>query len=116
MRPYVGNKLTIDFTDEARDSWPAVAATTPVECQALIRRLAERLADTGSLKSPEQFRHEGDGVYAIRARCGLRAYGYFDEHRRGHFVIALYRHKKKDKADPRDLELVKNIRNGKKQP
>jgi len=67
-----------------------------------MRRLVERLADFGKLQSPEQMRNEGDGIWAIKARCGLRAYGYYAPYQKGVFVISHFVHKKKNKMDPAD--------------
>ena len=60
-------------------------------CPAQIVRLIKRLADFSRLHSRDQFVHEGNQIYAIKTRCGLRAYGWFDAYQ-GHaaFVISHY--------------------------
>lgn len=76
-------------------------------CPAQLQRLTERLADFGKLHSREQFRHEGDQIYAIKARCGLRAYGWFGAHEgRAAFIISHYILKRRDQFSSRDRELV----------
>lgn len=114
MRPYIGRKFTIELTDDARDTWPQVEATADNACLQQLRRLAERFADLGRLQSPNQIRDEGEGIWAIKARCGLRAYGYYDPHRRSIFVISHFIHKKKNKMDPADHQRAKDNRNGRR--
>ena len=80
-------------------------------CVAQMKRLIERLADFGYLRSPDQWNTEGDGLYAIKARCGLRAYGWFASESSGKvFVIGHATLKKKQKADPQDLQKTQNER------
>jgi len=114
MRPYSGRTLRIDLTDDARETWPQVLVSSDTACQMQLRRLVERLADMGRLQSPKQIRDEGDGIWAIKARCGLRAYGYYDPHRRGVFVISHFVHKKRDKMDPADHAKARDNRNGRR--
>ena len=69
----------------------------------------------GYLRSPDQFKHEGDKFYAIRARNGLRAYGWYANKKagaevRGIFVISHFILKKRDKLDPRDKEKMNESR------
>jgi hypothetical protein len=80
-------------------------------CVDQLVRLTERLADFGTLHSLDQFRYEGDRIYAIKARCGLRAYGWFDHHQgRRVFVISHYILKRRDRFDARDRDRVLNQR------
>ncbi len=81
-------------------------------CKAQLRRLMQWLGDHGSLKSPVQLRNEGDGIYAVRARCGLRAYGWFDTDTAGKpsFIVGHVILKKKQKADAGDLDKAKDER------
>lgn len=76
-------------------------------CSAQLRRLIQRLAEVGPLRSPDQMNKEGDGIFAIKARCGLRVYGWFAE---GAFVIGHATLKKKQKADTGDLDKTKRER------
>jgi hypothetical protein len=69
-----------------------------------LLRLIERLADFGKLHSPDQFNYETDGIFAIKARCGLRAYGWYHSQRRSVFVISHFIMKKKQKLNPIDIE------------
>jgi hypothetical protein len=54
--------------------------------------------------------NEDDGFYAIKARCGLRAYGWFHTHQRGVFVISHFIMKKHKKLKKRDKERMENNR------
>ena len=81
-------------------------------CQGQLIALAKRLADFGKLRSPDQMNAEGDGVYAIKARCGLRAYGWFetDPEYGVCFIIGRLVMKKKGGLDPKDREKVVDCR------
>ena len=113
MRPYQGRHLCVELSDDARKTLPAMQ-TADVACQKQLQRLVERFADMGQLQSPDQIRHEGDGIWAIKARCGLRAYGYYDTHRRNLFVISHFVHKKKQKMDPKDHKRAVDNRKGRR--
>jgi phage-related protein len=70
------------------------------------------LADKGELRNEQRFRHEGDGIWAVKGYCGLRAYGFFT-HVVGYgrsFVVSHYIMKKRLKADSQDLERAKRAR------
>ena len=80
-------------------------------CIAQIMRLITRLADIGYLRSPDQWKAEGDGLYAVKAHCGLRAYGWFASESSGKvFIIGHATLKKKQKADPQDLQKTQDER------
>lgn len=98
--------LEIDQTPDAAESWNEVAANAPQNCVAQLFRLAQRLADVGRLRSPDQFNNEGDGFYAIKAECGLRAYGWYSD-QRGIFVISHFVLKKRQKLLPSDKDRMK---------
>ncbi len=107
---YEGTKLTIEVTKDALQSKHEISSqVNNTACLTQLWKLTQRLADTGRLSSPDQFRHEGEQIYAIKARCGLRAYGWYHSQRRNVFVISHYILKKKEKLDPRDKQrAIKN--------
>lgn len=102
-----GAYFTIEHTAEAETSRAAAEGAVPGNkgaCIQQLRALIQRFADTtpGRIFNKDRFRDEGDQVYAFKARCGLRAYGWYSN-RRGVFVIAHYVLKAKQKLDPADL-------------
>jgi hypothetical protein len=107
---FTGAQLTIVRMPGAAASFEAACADVPGNRQACIAqlvRLIERLGDFSTLHSLDQFRYEGDRIYAIKARCGLRAYGWFDQYQgRAAFVISHYILKRRDRFDPRDRDVV----------
>lgn len=107
---YSGQYFVIEETDDATESRPEAESHAQPTCIAQLKRLIERFADFGSLKSPEQMNNEGDGIYAIKGRCGLRAYGWYHATRPRVFVISHYILKKKQKLDPADLTRAQNNR------
>lgn len=104
---YRGSIYTIEHTEDADESLPKAESHALLACQAQLRRLTERLADTGNLKSPEQFSKEGDGFFAIKARCGLRGYGWFSKYHRKIFIVSHYICKKKAKLAQKDKDRMK---------
>ena len=108
-----GASLRIEWTDDGEESLKEAELQVPGSrdaCKAQLRALIQRLAEIGKLRSGDQFRHEGDQIYAVKTRCGLRAYGWFHGNRRGVFVLSHFIMKKKDKLDPKDLNRAKEIR------
>lgn len=107
---YEGNRYWILQMPGACESFTEACAGVPGNkdaCPAQLVRLIKRLGDLGKLHSRDQFVHEGDGTYAIKTRCGLRAYGWFDRYRgRAAFVISHYILKKRQKFDPADQSIV----------
>lgn len=104
---YKGQKLTIVWDDDAEKSLGAAEAGVPGNqraCPVQLKRLIARLADFGELKNVSQFRNEGDGIWAIKARCGLRAYGFYMPG--GRFVVSHFVLKREDKMAKRDHELA----------
>lgn len=101
-----GARLTIEWTEDAQTTLRQAESRVPGNhgaCKAQMRALIKRLAETGKLRSPDHMRNEGDKIFAVKARCGLRAYGWYHRHRRGVFVISHFIMKKKDALDPQDL-------------
>lgn len=72
-------------------------------CVDQMHALLNRLAEKGQLKSPDQMNSEGDGIYAVKANCGLRAYGWWSAKYRRYFIISHFILKKWVKLDPADL-------------
>lgn len=108
---YKGNIFTIEETDDAIASKPeAESQAQPSIAVAQHKNLIKRFADMGKLRSPDQMTPEGDGIFAIKARCGLRAYGWYHSINRHVFVISHYICKKKQKLDPADLERAQRNR------
>jgi hypothetical protein len=103
-----GERLVIDQTPDAAQSWEEVSREA--ECVGQLIRLAQRFADVGRLRSPDQFNNEGDGFWAIKAKCGLRAYGWFHSTRRKVFVISHFIIKKQPKLSLMDKERMRGNR------
>lgn len=75
--------------------------------RARMFALQKRLADTGSLRSPDHFNTEdflpnGKHFYAIKMGR-IRAYGWFAS---GQFIISHYAHKEGDKLSAADTQQV----------
>ena len=72
-------------------------------CPVQLRANLSQLADSGTLRSPDRINYEGDQIYAVKTRGGLRAYGWFChlEGRKG-FAISHVTLKRKQKLDPKD--------------
>jgi len=99
---YKGQVLQINITDDGRQSIQDLAqvhANDIVKRMARLDMLLRVLGDTGRLRSPDQFRQEGTGFWAVRAGS-LRAYGWFGMH--GSFVISHVIYKSETKLDPAD--------------
>ncbi len=104
---YNGSKKRVFTWGDGVSSWDDHVSGekgTDLKCQAQLIALAERLATVGGLRSPDQFNNEGNGIYAIKANCGLRAYGWFGTYEDfgPSFVIGWVVHKKRQKLDPSD--------------
>ncbi len=79
----------------------------PMDTRRRVVRLIEFIADHGTPSSQQKFRHEEDGIYAIK-QGQARIYCFFDAGR-----VILLTHgtiKKKEKADPEDLKRAKRLR------
>jgi hypothetical protein len=81
-------------------------------CKAQLRGVLVRLADHGEVRNEDLFKHEEDGIFVAKARCGLRAYGWFCTLPTNEkaFVIAHAVMKKKNKAKQADLDRVRDAR------
>ena len=102
--------MNIEQTLDAMGSWKESSNRAPDHCIAQLSRLAQRLADLGKLRSPDQFNDEGDGFWAIKARCGLRAYGWYHSKRRRVFVISHFILKTKPRLSQADKARMKHNR------
>lgn len=111
-----GAKKHIILTSNGEETRKAAFEQVPGNkkgCIAQLNRLLAQLGDHGSLRSPDQIRHEGNEIYAVKANCGLRAYGWLDHDKNtdtplfvvGHCVL-----KKKEKMDSSDFDRVKRER------
>lgn len=108
-----GARLTIEWTADAKRSRPEAEAQVPGSkkgCTAQLQAIIQKLADKGKIFSQDQMRLEEDGIFALKARCGLRAYGWFHRQRRGVFVVSHFIMKKTQKLDRRDLDRARNNR------
>ena len=102
---YVGAQLSIVYARGAAESRADAEEHIPPNqsaCIANMNALLRRLADHRKLSTPDQFRMEGEGIWAVKTRCGLRAYGFYA--RGGKFVISHFAMKQRQKMDPADLQ------------
>lgn len=75
---YRGHSLTIWFMPEATQSWYDVESYVTKACAVQLLALLQRLGDVGKLRSQDAYEGYGDNIFAVKARCGLRAYGWVD--------------------------------------
>lgn len=103
-----GQALTIWLCAGCQDSWDEAEALVPgtrAACKGQFRARLEHLANVGRLRSPDHMNSEGDGIFAVKATCGLRGYGWFcSVDGRRAFVISHVVLKRQQKADPADLK------------
>jgi hypothetical protein len=105
-----GASLKIELTADAQKSWDEAISHASEQCVAQLVGLAKRLAEFRKLRSPDQFNDEGDGFWAIKANCGLRAYGWYHSTRRGVFVISHFIVKKRPRLLQEDKDRMKRNR------
>lgn len=80
-------------------------------CPSQLVRYVELLSDGTTSLSLDRYRHEGDQIYAIKARCGLRAYGWYSTYRgQPAFVISHVILKKWDEFREQDRRRVEGNR------
>ena len=108
---YAGKCKTILLYPKAQASWDEAEALIPPARKGKkpkgpiqFRARIKRYADTGQLRSPDHMNSEGQGCFAIKANCGLRAWGW-PQHLKDKpvFIISHVVLKKAQKADPADL-------------
>ena len=91
----------------------SAAAQKRDACQAQLLVVLKHLGDVLVPQLPKtSFRHEGEGIWAAKARCGLRAWGWYGDARKGQqrqpvFAISFFTMKNGDKANPADLASAK---------
>ena len=107
---YEGSQLTVWHSDDAAESQAKAEERCNLACATQLDALIKRLAERGRLSSNDQFVNEGDGIWAIKTRCGLRAYGWFHRTQRGIFVISHYINKKRQKMLRADIDRVNKNR------
>lgn len=111
---HAGAALTVWLWPGAEESWDAAEADVPGNRDAQKAQLRARialLADRGSLRSPDHMKFEGNGIYAVKTTCGLRAWGFFGQvNKRRAFIISHVVLKKNQKADPADLNRAVGIK------
>jgi hypothetical protein len=105
MVKYVhGAALSVWLRPGAQDSWDEAERAIPGHrgaCPANFRAKIDRLAAVGWLRSPDHMNEEGNGIHAVKARCGLRGYGWFDSvEGRKAFVISHVKLKRTQRLDP----------------
>jgi len=109
-----GATLSIWLRPGAQETWQAAEADVPpnrAACLTQFRARIAHLAETGKLQSPDHMNHEDHGIYAIKATCGLRAYGWHDHHHgRRAFIISHVILKKRNKLNPADRKRAENAR------
>jgi hypothetical protein len=99
---YKGESLTIYITENGKQSIRNLSETHRDQITKELARtnaLTKRLGDTGWLRSPDQFRNEGDKFYAIKGGT-VRFYGWFEPN--GAFVISHAISKRHDKLESSD--------------
>jgi hypothetical protein len=104
---YLGSIITIFVTDDGKQSIKNLAE---VHNKRMLKELAKAdvfvrtLGDTGRLESPDQFRQETPGFWAIRAGQ-IRLYGWYEPD--GIFILSHAICKKEQKLAPADISRMK---------
>lgn len=101
---YSGSVFNIEQTDDAVSSQSEAESNCTEACCLQLLAITKRLANYGKISNPHHFMNEGEGIWALKARCGLRAYGWFAKKKRSIFVISHYIVKKRQKLNPADLK------------
>lgn len=109
---YRGSQLSIWLCPGSRASWDDAELGVRESCKAQFRARMGLLGDSGKLRSPDHMNFEGSGIFAIKANCGLRAYGWFCQiDGRRAFAISHFILKTQQKLDPKDLNKAVQARN-----
>lgn len=103
-----GDKFTVweIVIDQVSEFRKLVQTLSKKEKRILFSKI-ESIANHGPLKNEEKFKHEGDGIYAIKQNQ-IRIYCFFDQDKI--FVLTHGFIKKSQKADPKQLSKAINIR------
>lgn len=112
---YQGKVLDVLVAPEAWEAWREARSKVPGnqgQCEAQLIARLKLLADRGELPIPKAMSKEGDGIQAVKAHCGLRAYGWFTSGATGKKVFAIGHAvlKKQNRARKQDLERTKAVR------
>ena len=107
---YAGSHFKVMHTPDAKATQGEAEAHCTLACARQLDALIKRFADRGRLGSSDQFVNEGDKIWAIKTRCGLRAYGWYHTSQQGVFVISHYINKKRQKMLRADVERVNKNR------
>ncbi len=102
MEYYTGRRFTVEVTRDGDASFAEAIAHAEQSCIQNLNARIERFADHGKLHVPQQLNDEGDGFYAIKARCGLRAYFWYHGTRRRVMVISHFAYKNYQKLRSQD--------------
>jgi hypothetical protein len=107
-----GNKFNIlEVLENNKSPFREFYESLPSEGKNKLTKDIETLADVGPMRNEEKFRHEEDGIYAIKKSKGInkfRVYCFFD---RGNLIILTNGCiKQRRKANPGDLAKAKRLR------
>jgi len=104
---YEGEIYTIEISEEVIEFLNN--HKVPEKDRARVVSILERLADKGKIFNKQIFRHEEDGIYAVKSNQ-VRVYSWFSNRKINVVVAAHTALKKQQKANPRDLERTKRLR------
>lgn len=109
---YPGSQVKVIHTPDAEASQGEAEAQCDLACACQLDALIKRFADRGRLGTSDQFVHEGDEIWAIKTRSGLRAYGWYHRTQQGTFYISHYAYipTKRQPMLPDDVERVNRNR------
>lgn len=96
-----------DDKDRVREYLDGLRQNRKNEQFDVLLAALDRFCKYGPPRNEEKFRHEGDGVYAIKCQQE-RIYGFF--HGQYFFACVVGVTKKRQKADPRLLNQVRDIK------
>ncbi len=105
---YNGQSLTVLISAEGRQSIENLCNVHRKNIASALARadaLIKRFADIGRLRSPDQFRQETAGFWAIRSGT-IRVYGWYKNDKR--FVISHLISKRHDKLSESDIKKMQN--------
>ena len=104
-----GTRLLVLFTPDAVTTLKEAEGRIPPQkraaCMAQLFRVFQRLSHGQQVRNKARFRNEGQGIFAAKARCGLRGYGWFQTlpSGEGAFIVSHFILKKKQKAEPKEV-------------
>lgn len=103
-----GAELSIHaLVEGGRSHFEQFFAQLPTPSKGKLRALFDFIANNGAPRNPEKFRHEEDGIFAIKQNQ-IRVYCFFDA---GRMIIVTHGTlKKRQKANPEELKRAKRLR------